>query len=209
MAQPVPHGEIAEALEDASAPRPPSLLATTPPPVFSLAKTDTDRAAAAEIRVLIFDPNVDKTTFGFQLCAMQNQVQIITSRCLSCSMVTIAGHNSKGEMVATADWITSRCLPYRDSDNRRFKAVRNAAYVHSLGVTPDHQGQGVGRSLMKYLEDYSRQRSKSEMCLHVLCSNTRAIAFYKKLGYCERGVDNVHPSSVCYPRLVMSKSLEL
>jgi GNAT superfamily N-acetyltransferase len=81
----------------------------------------------------------------------------------------------------------SRRLVYWDSEVRRIRSLKNAAYVAALGVLPEDQGKGLGRKLMAYLEDYTRSQSKSEMCLHVRCSNTRAIAFYKRLGYIERG----------------------
>jgi GNAT superfamily N-acetyltransferase len=56
----------------------------------------------------------------------------------------------------------------------------DGAVARAVFVDPDHQGQGVGASLMAVVEDLARAGSVTT--LHVQSSIT-AEGFYKKLGY--------------------------
>lgn len=59
------------------------------------------------------------------------------------------------------------------------------AHIHDLRVKKDLQSKGFARGLMKYLEDEARLRGVRTLTLGVDNWNSRAIQFYKKLGYSE------------------------
>lgn len=62
---------------------------------------------------------------------------------------------------------------------------RQIAHIHDLRVKKDLQGKGFGRGLIKYLEDEARLRGIKTLTLGVDNWNSRAIQFYKNLGYIE------------------------
>lgn len=59
------------------------------------------------------------------------------------------------------------------------------AHIHDLRIKKDLQGQGLGQGLVKYLEAYARLKGKKILTLGVDNWNSRAISFYKNLGYSE------------------------
>ena len=56
-------------------------------------------------------------------------------------------------------------------------------WVYYLGVSPDHRGKGLGRTLMEAAETWLRERSAPKIQLMVRDDNESAIGFYKALGY--------------------------
>lgn len=61
------------------------------------------------------------------------------------------------------------------------------AHVLNVSVSPDEQGQGIGRLMMEDLITYARGRAET-MFLEVRPSNTHAIALYEDLGFNEIGI---------------------
>lgn len=65
--------------------------------------------------------------------------------------------------------------------------------MHSadLGITvrSDARGIGVGRALMRALEEWAREYGVDRITLGVFAGNDRAIGLYRALGYAEEGVD--------------------
>lgn len=57
------------------------------------------------------------------------------------------------------------------------------AYVDILVVAPEAEGQGVGRALLRHVEDWARERGFREVVLDVFAGNSGAIAFYDRVGY--------------------------
>jgi len=57
------------------------------------------------------------------------------------------------------------------------------AYVETLVVAAEAEGQGVGRVLMAHADDWARQRGMVEVSLDVFAENTGARAFYERSGY--------------------------
>jgi len=57
--------------------------------------------------------------------------------------------------------------------------------VHLLviAVSPDHRRQGLGAKLVVHVQALAREQGVSRVILEVRPSNTRALAFYKKLGF--------------------------
>jgi GNAT superfamily N-acetyltransferase len=61
-------------------------------------------------------------------------------------------------------------------------AGRPGIYLEDLFVDPEHRGRGVGRALLRYLEDLARERGCDRLQWSVLTWNQRAIDFYKSIG---------------------------
>ena len=77
-------------------------------------------------------------------------------------------------------------LIIQNADNDPELADGNqVAHIHDLRVKKDLQGKGFGRSLMTFLEDEARLKGIRTLTLGVDNWNSRAIQFYRSLGYTE------------------------
>jgi ribosomal protein S18 acetylase RimI-like enzyme len=56
-------------------------------------------------------------------------------------------------------------------------------YIFLLYVKPEHRRRGIGKSLMRYLENWARAKGDRQIGLQVFQSNTPALDLYHKLGY--------------------------
>jgi phosphinothricin acetyltransferase len=54
---------------------------------------------------------------------------------------------------------------------------------HSISLTPDHRGGGVGRALMAAVEDHARAFGAHQMIAGVSGENPEGRAFHARLGY--------------------------
>ena len=68
-------------------------------------------------------------------------------------------------------------------------ALERAAdfYVGKLAVTPELQGQGIGRRLMQAVEDFARSRNKPAIELQTRIELTANHATFARLGFRESG----------------------
>ncbi|MBK1876920.1 GNAT family N-acetyltransferase [Pelagicoccus mobilis] len=60
--------------------------------------------------------------------------------------------------------------------------------VYELGkmaVTPEHQGNGIGRMLVEFAVEWTRKRGGDEVILYTSSKLFGAIALYRKLGFVE------------------------
>jgi GNAT superfamily N-acetyltransferase len=57
------------------------------------------------------------------------------------------------------------------------------SYVDILVVSPEAEGQGIGRALLQHVEGWARARGFLEVVLDVFAGNEGATAFYKRCGY--------------------------
>jgi predicted GNAT family N-acyltransferase len=73
--------------------------------------------------------------------------------------------------------------------------------MRQVAVSPHARGQGIGRALTEFAEEFSRQRGFTRMTLH---ARSNAVPFYEKLGY-ERTGDEFE--EVTIPHWSMHKSL--
>lgn len=55
----------------------------------------------------------------------------------------------------------------------------------NLGIHPDKQGQGIGKSLMEHFTKWAKDRGFERIYLNCYIKNIGALDFYKKLGYKE------------------------
>ncbi|MFC4544023.1 GNAT family N-acetyltransferase [Halosolutus amylolyticus] len=74
--------------------------------------------------------------------------------------------------------------------------------VERVAVLESRREEGIGRELMAAVEDAARDRDLTELKLH---SQTRAAAFYRRLGYERRG-EEFEEAGI--PHVEMRKSLE-
>jgi predicted GNAT family N-acyltransferase len=56
----------------------------------------------------------------------------------------------------------------------------NEVKMRQVAVSPRAQGQGIGRALTQFAEDFARQRGFARVTLH---ARATAVPFYEKLGY--------------------------
>lgn len=57
------------------------------------------------------------------------------------------------------------------------------ADVLTVGVVPNHRGQGIARHLMALITDWARNQGSTAMMLEVKVDNAEAIGLYESLGY--------------------------
>ena len=73
--------------------------------------------------------------------------------------------------------------------DEEYKAVKwllpttNHAYIHRLGVHPDHQGKGYARQLMNFAENLSKASNFASVRLDTFSKNIRNQRFYEARGY--------------------------
>ncbi|WP_413700140.1 ribosomal protein S18-alanine N-acetyltransferase [Psychromonas sp. KJ10-10] len=64
-------------------------------------------------------------------------------------------------------------------------SVAGEVTLMNIAISPEYQGQGIGRVLLQYLLDYSRENNEQEIWLEVRASNQNAIHLYQGLGFVE------------------------
>lgn len=57
------------------------------------------------------------------------------------------------------------------------------ADILTVGVVPEHRGQGIAKALMALITDWARSQGFTAMMLEVKTDNVEAIGLYEKLGY--------------------------
>ena len=90
------------------------------------------------------------------------------------------------------------------------KRTRHSLHI-VVGVLQAWVGQGVGRLLLQYLEDWARSHKLHRLELNVQIENHRAIALYEKLGFKPEGV-KLHSLNIggrFVDELSMAKLLEI
>ena len=71
---------------------------------------------------------------------------------------------------------------------RQRQGAGTSVWVYFVEVDEGRRGQGWGRALMTYAEQWARERGSSEIGLNVFGGNTAARRLYTSLGYGERSV---------------------
>jgi ribosomal-protein-alanine N-acetyltransferase len=62
------------------------------------------------------------------------------------------------------------------------------ADVLTVGVVPEHRGQGIAKALMALITDWARAQGSTAMMLEVKTDNSAAIGLYESLGYTKLNV---------------------
>jgi L-amino acid N-acyltransferase YncA len=73
--------------------------------------------------------------------------------------------------------------PFVAYTNTMDHVAHMGTYVHS-----DHRGQGIGRLLASQTMAFARKQGYEKVVLYVLAHNKAALAYYRGLGFAERGV---------------------
>ena len=73
--------------------------------------------------------------------------------------------------------------------------------LRQMAVINDLQGKGIGRALMQFAENLSRDRGYRKITMH---ARKNAIGFYEKMGYRKKGEEF---EEVTIPHYVMEKNL--
>ena len=62
------------------------------------------------------------------------------------------------------------------------------ADVLTVGVVPEHRGQGIAKALMALITDWAKAQGSTAMMLEVKTDNSAAIGLYESLGYTKLNV---------------------
>jgi ribosomal-protein-alanine N-acetyltransferase len=62
------------------------------------------------------------------------------------------------------------------------------ADVLTVGVVPEHRGQGIAKALMALITDWAKAQGSTAMMLEVKTDNSAAICLYESLGYTKLNV---------------------
>ena len=62
------------------------------------------------------------------------------------------------------------------------------ADILTVGVVPDHRGQGIAKALMALITDWAHAQGSTAMMLEVKADNLEAIGLYESLGYSQLNV---------------------
>jgi len=57
------------------------------------------------------------------------------------------------------------------------------AHIFLLYVNPEHRRKGIGTALIRYAENWAKQRGDMQIALQVFQTNTPALQLYNQLGY--------------------------
>lgn len=101
------------------------------------------------------------------------------------SLLAFAGSKTAAFLVAEASSGKAEALAgYAVALFRKPSAI---ARLYSVAVSPDYQGQGVAKRLIKTAEREAAKRAKTRMRLEVRADNKAAIILYSRLGYKQFG----------------------
>ena len=65
--------------------------------------------------------------------------------------------------------------------------ILDEATLHDICVSPNAQGQGLGKRLLTYIIEQAKEAGAVVMMLEVRASNHAALALYERLGFTESG----------------------
>ena len=69
-----------------------------------------------------------------------------------------------------------------------FAAGGVEADILTVGVVPEHRGQGIAKALLARITDWARSEGSTAMMLEVKTDNLEAIGLYEALGYSKLNV---------------------
>jgi ribosomal protein S18 acetylase RimI-like enzyme len=79
-------------------------------------------------------------------------------------------------------------------------------HLLAIGIFPQHQRKGIGRTLLEHMEEVARQYGSNEMRLWTAVDNEQALSFFEKTGFQIIGSEDFY-----YPKgqaaLALSKEL--
>ena len=82
----------------------------------------------------------------------------------------------------------------------------SAADILTVGVIPEHRGQGIARALMALITEWAKTQGSNAMMLEVKIDNVEAISLYESLGFLKLNIRKDYFGSAL-DALVMRKDL--
>lgn len=76
-------------------------------------------------------------------------------------------------------------------------------FFRKIATLPEYEGRGIGRSNLRYIEDYARERGCSKLCLDVYVKSKAAVDFYLHNGFTITGTKR----SIRFKEYLMEKAL--
>lgn len=109
-------------------------------------------------------------------------------------------YEEDGNIAAAAIINKDQPLLYSDCHWKYEAEPEKVTVLHTLVVDPDFSGRGIGKSFVKFYEDFARQNGSEVLRMDTNEKNIPARTLYKKLGYREagtvkgefNGMDNIH-----------------
>ena len=95
---------------------------------------------------------------------------------------------SEGKVAGSAIINQRQCDGYETACWQYPADDREIMVLHTLTISPDAAGRGLGRAFVAFYEQYAREKGCRYLRMDTNVRNTRARAMYKKLGYREIGV---------------------
>ena len=142
--------------------------------------TAEDAAAIAEMRTAVGERLTAKHGRGPWSSAVTEQVVLLGLHAHSRVLIARSG----GVLLGSLRLATKK--PWA-IDPTYFTAVRRPLHLTDMAVTPDLQGQGVGRRLLKYAAGVARSWPGDAIRLDAFDSPAGAGGFYASCGYREVG----------------------
>ncbi len=68
------------------------------------------------------------------------------------------------------------------------RKVSSKGHIIAIAVDPEYRCRGIGRALMLAVEEELKKKGVIELWLEVRVSNRRAMRFYRRVGYVEKGI---------------------
>ena len=77
------------------------------------------------------------------------------------------------------------------------EAIKDAAYFGLFAVAPNAQGQGLGKQLLEYAEQYVKQTLQLErIVMSVVAQRTELVAYYLRRGFHQSGEEDAYPEEL-------------
>lgn len=70
----------------------------------------------------------------------------------------------------------------------------NKIYLGMLTVSPELQGSGIGKKMLKASEEYAREKGFKGICMSVISVRSELIAWYERHGYRNTGETKAFPA---------------
>jgi len=85
---------------------------------------------------------------------------------------------------------------------------RDSFYIHSLAVRRDWKGQGIGLSLLKWAEEYTRSNQRSYLRLDCMAENFALCAYYEQAGFKSCGVRDIQLGQFVWKAHLYQKDID-
>lgn len=95
---------------------------------------------------------------------------------------------SDGNILAAAKINQTQEKEYATINWKKTSPDNKVMVIHTLVVSPEHKGKGIGTAFVKFYESYAVEHGCDCLRMDTNENNSTARALYKKLGYTETGV---------------------